>query len=237
MARRVCPRVVIGCRSRRTTSRFKEACLPLAAGRVDRNPALTVSARRLEGVQRRRQPAPRWPSRGAGEGPSRAPERALRGKGLRQTEGISGRSSARSFTRTGRGRPRRPSRNSERASATGSARGATEMSEARSARIATGRKRPPAMTVPGELVRPAEANCTVVETGKYFLSCAGRESAVTHREPTRRGYSYVDVRLAEVGPTHRASWPPGSRKATRRPGRWPRRIPSQVLTHAAATPR
>jgi len=64
-------------------------------------------------------------------------------------------------------------------------------------------------------VRPAEANCTVVETGKSFPDCARRESVLTHREPTRHGYSYVDVRMAEVGPTHRAS---RGRQAARRVG-------------------
>jgi hypothetical protein len=31
------------------------------------------------------------------------------------------------------------------------------------------------------------------------------QNGTTHREPARRGYWYEEVRLAEVGPKHRAS--------------------------------
>jgi len=42
---------------------------------------------------------PWWQNHGAGVGPSRVSERALRGKGFRTMEGIPGRLSGRSFTR------------------------------------------------------------------------------------------------------------------------------------------
>jgi len=76
----------------------------------------------------------------------------------------------------------------ERASVTGNAGEATGMSEARSARIATGRQRPPRWHFEGNLVRPAEANCTVVETGK-LISPAARGAKASRRNGNRRGAS------------------------------------------------
>jgi len=86
-------------------------------------------------------------------------------------------------------------------------------------------------------IRRSELHCRRNRQSKKFLGCTGRASASMHREPTRHGYSYVDVRMAEVGPTHRASRWAASRKTSRARGRWPRRVPFDVLTHAAATPR
>jgi hypothetical protein len=88
---RVCPRVDIGCRSRRTVPRFRETRIPMANGRVDGNQAPGETPQGVApGDQRHRRPAPRWPSRGAGRGPSRAFERTSRGRGFRQMEGTPG---------------------------------------------------------------------------------------------------------------------------------------------------
>jgi len=59
----------------------QRSVLPAGCGARGQEPSSHGIRKESRGVQRRRQPAPRWPSRGAGEGPSRAPERALRGKG------------------------------------------------------------------------------------------------------------------------------------------------------------
>jgi len=237
MARRVCPCVLFGCRSRRTTSRFEEARFPLATGRVDGNPALADSARSHEGVQRRRQPAPRWPSRGAGEGPSRALERALRGKGLRQTEGIPGRSSVRSFTRTGRGRSRRPLRNSWTRERHGE-RGGGDRDVRGSVRThRDGKKTPATMTVRGEprATRRSELHCRRNRQSIPRLRKTRKRPDVPGTDEAR-----VLVRRRENGRSRSdASRVTGYGKPQGEPatGRWPRRIPSLVLTHAAATPR
>lgn len=65
-ARRVCPRVEFGCRSRRAKPRSRQALSPLATGRVDGDPAREDS-QESERVQRHREPAPRWPSCGVGK--------------------------------------------------------------------------------------------------------------------------------------------------------------------------
>jgi hypothetical protein len=64
---------------------------PLAIGSCGRGPEpLSRSHRKVAlvwWIQKRRRPAPRWPSRGAGRGPSRAFERTSRGRGFRSMEG------------------------------------------------------------------------------------------------------------------------------------------------------
>jgi len=117
--------------------------LPLATGRVDGSSALEVP-QGPAGAKRCREPEPRWPSRGTGEVRSRALERALRGKGSCKTEGISDCSSS---SRRSRDRAEGGLGGLHgyacRASVTTHVEEATGMSEVRTARIATGRKRPP----------------------------------------------------------------------------------------------
>jgi hypothetical protein len=62
--------------------------------------------------------------------------------------------------------------------------------------------------------RRSELHC---RRNRQSISSATRDAQASRRsrEPTRRGYSYVDVRMAEVGPTHRASRCLASRKASR----------------------
>jgi hypothetical protein len=108
------------------------------------------------------------------------------------------------------------------------------MSEARSARTATGRQRP-SRWISG-IVRPAEANRTAVKAGD-LSDCAGRESAPTQPETDEARVLLREGELAETGPTHRASLRPSLRKREPAQGRWPRSTPLDVLTHAAATPR
>jgi len=132
-----------GCRSRQATPRFREACLPLAAGRVDGDLALE-SPQGLWGAKRRREPESRWPSCEAGELRSRALERASRGKGSCSMEGISDHpfSSHRSCDRAdgGLGSSHGCARRASDMTTVGEA---TGMPEVRTARIATGRQRPP----------------------------------------------------------------------------------------------
>jgi len=89
---RVCPRVDIGCRSRRTTSKVQRSAIPSANGRVDGDLGPGKAPQGVDpGHPRRRRPAPRRPSRGAGTDPSRAFERTSRGRGFRPMEGTPGR--------------------------------------------------------------------------------------------------------------------------------------------------
>jgi len=77
------------------------------SGRVDGNQSHCLENHRkvvlVRWIQKRRRPASRWPSRGAGRGPSRAFERTLRGRGFRSMEGTPDRFRAGSFTREGKG--------------------------------------------------------------------------------------------------------------------------------------
>jgi hypothetical protein len=100
-------------------------------------------------IQKRRRPASRWPSREAGRGPSRAFERTSRGRGFRSMEGTPDRFHGQLV------HARRSGAISaalemfrERANGHGSAREATGVSEARYARITTGRQRPPRWKAP-----------------------------------------------------------------------------------------
>lgn len=135
--------------------------------------------------QRRREAAPRWQSRGAGEGRSRASERALRGEGPRSMEGTPGRfpealvhagaagpASAAFAGFAGARAPRSPAGE------------ATGVSEARSVRATTGRQRPPRWNTEGN-VRPAEANGSAVKAGD--LSGLARRKPRRLRKPTRYG--------------------------------------------------
>jgi hypothetical protein len=101
-----------------------------------------VARKSSTGQERRRQPVAWWQSHAAGVGPSRVSERASRGKGLRKMEGIPGRLSGRSFTRAVLKTVLAALRGQVRASVTCLAGDATGVSEARCARIVTGRKRP-----------------------------------------------------------------------------------------------
>jgi hypothetical protein len=141
---RVCPRVDIGCRSRRTTPRSRETRSRWQTG-VRTGTRLTASsARGKPGDQRRRRPAPRWPSRGAGRGPSRAFERTLRGRGFRQMEGTPGCNLGRLVHASRFGATSAALEMiRERANDHGIAGEATGVSEARYARITAGRQRPP----------------------------------------------------------------------------------------------
>jgi hypothetical protein len=79
--------------------RSSEKRVPGGNGTCGREPRSGTPERACSRSQRRRQPASRWPNREAGEGPSRALERASRGKGPFRMEGISGRSLARTASR------------------------------------------------------------------------------------------------------------------------------------------
>jgi hypothetical protein len=95
------------------------------------------------GDQRRRRPAPRWPSRGAGRGPSRAFERTSRGRGFRAMEDTLGRDLGfLVHARKHRAALATLEMIRERANGHGIAGEATGVSEARYARITTGRQRP-----------------------------------------------------------------------------------------------
>lgn len=63
---------------------------PLAIGTCGREPeplARNPARGHCQWIQKRRRPAPRWPSHGAGRSPSRAFERTSRGRGFRSMEG------------------------------------------------------------------------------------------------------------------------------------------------------
>jgi hypothetical protein len=101
------------------------------------------SERTLRKLPRHRRPAPRRPSRGAGRGPSRAFERTSRGRGFRAMEGTSGRFPGRLVHASRQGAASAALEMiRERANDHGFARVATGVSEARYARITTGRQRP-----------------------------------------------------------------------------------------------
>jgi hypothetical protein len=93
--------------------------------------------------QGHRRPAPRWPSRGAGRGPSRAFERTSRGRGFRAMEGTLGRDLGFLVHAREHGAALAALEViRERANGHGIAGEATGVSEARYARITTGRQRP-----------------------------------------------------------------------------------------------
>jgi len=140
---RVCPRVDIGCRSRRTRPEVQRNAIPLANGRVDGDQASGKLRKDSPGVEGHRRPAPRRPSRGAGRGPSRAFERTSRGRGFRAMEGTSGRFPGRLVHASRQGAVSAALEMiRERANDHGIAGVATGVSEARYARITTGRQRP-----------------------------------------------------------------------------------------------
>lgn len=123
VARRVCPRIVTGCRSRQAPLRLRKSTYPLATGRVNGSLARTDIPGDDARVKRWRKPEARWPSHAAGAVRSRTLERALRGKGPCSTEDTSDRSSCASFTRAWQRRSRRPSRKCVRARAPRASRG------------------------------------------------------------------------------------------------------------------
>jgi len=140
---RVCPRVDIGCRSRRTTPRFRETRSRWQTGAWTGTRLTKISARRDTRVEKRRRPAPRRPSRGAGRGPSRAFERTSRGRGFRAMEGTLGRNLGFLVHAREHGAALAALEMiRERANDHGIAGEATGVSEARYARITTGRQRP-----------------------------------------------------------------------------------------------
>jgi hypothetical protein len=167
------------------------SALPQATGRVDGGPCSRDPARGRTGSKTSTTSAAvakprRW------EGRSRALERAPPGEDLCSMEGISGRHSARlvhASVSAAASAALEESR--ERASGTGPAGEATGMSEARSARIATGRQRPPWWNTTG-IVRPAEANRSAVEQA-ISPTALGAQAPRRRRKPTRRGCCYVEV--------------------------------------------
>jgi len=89
---------------------------------------------------------------------------------------------------------------------------ATGVSEVRSARIATGRQRPPRWTRGVRAARRSELLCRAA--GNLSGHAGAQASDVTEADEAR-----VLIRrseMAEVGPTHRASQRSASRKASRR---------------------
>jgi hypothetical protein len=103
-----------------------------------------------------------------------------------------------------------------RASGVTTMREATGVSEVRFARVAAGRQRPPGRLRRGETCDPPKR--IALNVTQAISSIAQARKRLTHREPTRRGCSYVEREMAEVGPTHRASPRTRSRKASRRSG-------------------
>jgi hypothetical protein len=208
---------------------------PAGNGARGRGPGPRRNRKAPGRVKRRREAAPRWPSRRAVKGRSRALERASRGEDPRPMEGTPDRRSgvfrSRGCVEGGLGGPRKA-----HARERGAPEGGGDRSVRGPVRTRHGGKTTPTATEPGDgNVLPPEANRPERETGDDPRAQARKR--VTHREPTRRGCWYEEREVAEVGPTHRASRDARSRKANRAPRRWPRRFPHDVLTHAAATPR
>jgi len=143
---RVCPRVVSGCRSRQATPGSREACLPLAAGRVDGDLALGQDPQGSPGV-----------NEAARSGFTVAKPRILRSPEPGVREGVAGRGSLPDgrhpgpFTSSRRSHDRARGglgglrRHPHHASGWVPAEEATGMSEVRSARITMGTKTPTAM--------------------------------------------------------------------------------------------
>jgi len=119
-----------GCRSRQASPRLERSAYPVATERVNGSPA--DGPERATSVKRRRQPVSRWQSRVAGAGRSRALERASQGEGPCSYGRHPGPfSHTYRFTRAVGGGLGGDHRDTERASATGHARAATGVSEAR----------------------------------------------------------------------------------------------------------
>jgi len=170
------------------------------------------------GGQRRREPVLRWPSRGTGKGPSRALERALRGDGLRSTEGTSGCP------------PERFVHANELAAASAALAG---LSDARASGTTRGRrqkyqrwvrtrhdgKTTPAMASRQCRVQIAEANCSDVESDNFPRVRHGAQAPWTHEGTSEARVLVRDSEMAEVGPTHRAPRRLASRKASSTPRR------------------
>jgi hypothetical protein len=91
---------------------------------------------------------------------------------------------------------------------------ATGVPEVRFARVTAGRQRPPRRLPKGRTCDPPKR--IVLNVKQAISSIAQARKRLTHREPTRRGCSYEEREMAEVGPTHRASPCTRSRKASRR---------------------
>jgi hypothetical protein len=105
---RVCPRVVSGCRSRQATPGSREACLPLAAGRVDGD----LASGRLARVPGGERGGEIWNHGGQAVSPAKS--RAGRPRGRCGARVLARWKASRvvhelaSFTRSGQGRSRRP---------------------------------------------------------------------------------------------------------------------------------
>jgi len=84
-------------------------------------------------------------------------------------------------------------------------------SEARFARVTAGRQRPPRRLQQETTCDPPKR--IGLNVMQAISSNALARKRLTHREPTRRGCSYEEREMAEVGPTHRASPKLKSRKA------------------------
>jgi hypothetical protein len=197
MARRVCPRVEFGCRSRRTTPRFREARFPVATGRVDGDPSSVGS----QGLQLSRVAGGKGVDNRYRGGKATAPGRSE--PGVRK--GIAGRRSSQDGRHPGlslgslvhagglEGDLSGSQGSGARASVTCLLGEATGVSEARCARIVTGRKRPR-----GEMSQKASL-CSPPK--RIALSCNRRSPLIalarersTQGEPTMRGYWYEEVR-------------------------------------------
>jgi hypothetical protein len=210
-----CARASInGCRSRQASPRLREARLPLATGRVDGGLALDGS-KGSAGVKRRRSSAWRRPSHHEGEVPSRALERALRGEGPCSMEDTPDHCGS---------APR--SRGCEAGGLGGLQGGACARAAWPSCGRRQGRQRFGSHasrrednahrdgSPEGETCDPPKR--IVLNVKQAISSIARTRKRSTHREPTRRGCSYEEREMAEVGPTHRASPCTRSRKASRR---------------------
>jgi len=205
-----------GCRSRQATPRLREARLPLATGRVDGSLA-PEGPKGSARVKRRRWSAGRRPSRLAGQVRSRTLERALRGNGPCSMEDTSGHCGS-----------AHRSREREAGDLGGSHGGACSRERhdhheggdrgvRGSVRTRRGGKTTPTGTAPkGETCDPPKR--IALNVTQAISSIAQARKRLTHREPTRRGCSYVEREMAEVGPTHRALPRTTSRKASRRSG-------------------
>jgi len=189
----VCPCVSYGCRSRRTTPRFREARLPLARGRVDGDPGSTVFARTpggSKGVDIRH--------RG---GKATAPGQARAGcpKGHRGAEVFARWKAPRVVSRVVRSRGRiegglggshEPRARASVTSPWERRQGCQRQGVHASRREEDARRGE--MSPEGQSVQPAEANRTVVKQAVSSPSLA--RERLTQGEPTMRGYWYEEVR-------------------------------------------
>jgi len=233
-ARRVCPCVSYGCRSRRTTPRSREACLPVGNGTRGRGPGPPGSP----------QGAPR-DSKASDASIAVAKPRSWNRPEPGARKGVAGQRS--SLDGRHLGSSRWPSRSRERSE--GDLGGPLEDSCTRerrgprgggdrgvrgSVRTHRGGKTTPTTVTHEGIVRPTEASCSAVQQAISPVAQARKRR--TRRKLTRHGYRYEVVR-----------WQKSVRRIARRNGgelqgeptlrSWPRNTPHDVLTHPAAVSR